>query len=79
MILRDNRNKPQTPLDKLKAEIELCDKAEAENKVSLENFVEQVAELICENAVCIVDNKGKVITVKQLNGQVFKLVAENLK
>lgn len=79
MIVRDYKNKPLTPLDKLNIEKELYALAQAEDKASLQNFARQAAEIICENAVCIADSKGNGITIKLLNGQIFKLTVKELK
>lgn len=77
MIVRDNKNKPQTPLERLKIEEDLFTAAQAEEKISSEYFAEQVAELLCENALCIAENKGSKVTVKLFNGQIFKLSVKN--
>ena len=77
MILRDKRGEPKTPMEKLKREVEFFASAQAETEISPEVFAEQLAGLICENAFCITENKGNEITVKLLNGQIFKLTVNS--
>lgn len=76
MIVRDNKREPRTFVERLKREISLIALAEAEEEISSECFAEQLADLICENAFCTTENKGSKITVKLLNGQIFKLTVQ---
>ena len=79
MIVRDSKSEIQTPLERIERETKLFALAKAEQKNSSEDIAEKVAEIVCENAVCIADSKCNVINVKLLNGQIFRLTVEKVK